>query len=112
MKNLKALILAGGRGKRLENVTSNINKCMLPFNKRPLIQYSLENAVMAKVTEIVIVVGYRAEDIINNIGTHYKNIAIKYVIQKEQKGLVHAIESTCNAINESIDYTTISKTLW
>ncbi len=90
--NLKALILAGGRGKRLENVTDDLNKCMLPFNDRPLIAYSLENAVKAGVAEIIIIVGYRAEDIINHFGIEFAGTPIKYVIQREQKGLVHAIE--------------------
>ncbi len=89
---IKALILAGGRGKRLEKVASNTNKCILPFNGKPLICYSIENAYLANVSEIVIVVGYRAEDIINEIGIVYKDLRIKYVIQKEQKGLVNAIE--------------------
>lgn len=99
--HLKALVLAGGRGKRLENVTSNINKCMLPFKGKPLISYSLENAVRAKVREIIIVVGYRAEDIINYFGNTCQNTRIKYVIQKEQKGIVHAIECAHDTIDGS-----------
>jgi len=99
--NLKALILAGGRGKRLENVTSNINKCMLPFKGNPLISYSLENAAKAKVSEIIIVVGYRAEDIINYFGNTCQDTRIKYVIQKEQKGIVHAIECARDTIDGS-----------
>jgi len=96
---IKALILAGGRGKRLEGVTSGINKCMLSFAGKPLIMHSLENAIRAKVGEIIIVVGYRAEDIINHVGILYQDVRIKYVIQKEQKGLVHAIECARNMIN-------------
>jgi dTDP-glucose pyrophosphorylase len=96
---LKALILAGGRGKRLEGVTSGINKCMLPFVGQPLIGLSLENAVRAGVGEIIIVVGYRAEDIINQMGIEYEKIRIKYVIQREQRGLVHAIECARDMIN-------------
>lgn len=99
--DLKALVLAGGRGKRLENVTAEINKCMLPFSGKPLITYSLENAVRAGVREIVIVVGYRAEDIINHFGVDFNGTRIKYVIQKEQKGLVHAIECAADAIGRS-----------
>ncbi|MBW2538024.1 MAG: nucleotidyltransferase family protein [Deltaproteobacteria bacterium] len=98
---LKALILAGGRGKRLENVTSNLNKCMLRFNDKPLIQYSLENAIQAGVSEIVIVVGYCAEDIINNFGIYYRNTRIKYVIQREQRGLVHAIQCAEETIGKA-----------
>ena len=98
-RDLKALVLAGGRGKRLEGVSSNINKCMLDFKGQPLISYSLANAVRAGVSEIVIVVGYRAEDIINCFGTSYEGTRIKYVIQKEQRGLVNAIECARDTID-------------
>ena len=101
MMKLKALILAGGRGKRLEGLPSGINKCMLPFVGQPLISLSLENAVRAGVSEIIIVVGYRAEDIINRVGIAFKNTRIKYVIQREQKGLVHAIECVRDMVNGS-----------
>jgi UDP-N-acetylglucosamine diphosphorylase / glucose-1-phosphate thymidylyltransferase / UDP-N-acetylgalactosamine diphosphorylase / glucosamine-1-phosphate N-acetyltransferase / galactosamine-1-phosphate N-acetyltransferase len=88
---LKAIILAAGRGKRLTEFSNEINKCMMPFGKQPLIQYSLDNAVRLDVSEIIIVVGYLAEQIINEYGNYYKDTRIKYVIQKEQKGLVHAL---------------------
>jgi len=89
---MKALILAGGRGKRLDNLSSERNKCMIQVNGRHVIEFSLKNAVCSDIDEIVIVVGYRAEDIINRFGNRYEGKSIKYVIQKEQKGLVHAIE--------------------
>lgn len=98
---LKALILAGGRGKRLNERSSDLNKCMLPINGRPLITYSLDNAVDAQAEEIVIVVGYRAEDIINEFGNSYGGTRIRYAIQKEQKGLVNAIETAREAIDGS-----------
>ena len=68
---LKALILAGGNGKRLKDNTADSNKCMLKFGGKYLIQYSLDNAVKLDVTEIVIVVGYLAEQIINEFGNCY-----------------------------------------
>jgi dTDP-glucose pyrophosphorylase len=98
---MKALILAGGRGKRLNQHTESNNKCMLPLMGKPLIQYSLENAVSAGMDSIVIVVGYRAEDVINYFGTEFQGIKISYVIQNERKGLVHAIECARDALNGS-----------
>ncbi|HAT71873.1 MAG TPA: nucleotidyl transferase [Elusimicrobia bacterium] len=95
---MKALILAGGRGKRLANLSENSNKCMLRINGRHVIEYSLDNAVDAGVEEIVLVVGYRAEEIINHFGISYRGKTIKYVIQAEQKGLVHAIECAQSAV--------------
>ena len=62
---MKALVLAAGRGSRLGDGTAAMNKCMLRLGGKPLVQYSLENAVRAGISEIVVVVGYRAQDIIN-----------------------------------------------
>ncbi|MFH1714513.1 MAG: sugar phosphate nucleotidyltransferase, partial [Candidatus Nealsonbacteria bacterium] len=55
-------------------------------------------ASQMNVSEIVIVVGYQAEEIIKIVGNNYKNKPIKYVFQLEQKGLVHAIECAKEAI--------------
>lgn len=98
---LKALILAGGRGKRLEDNAINSNKCMLEFQKVPLIQYSLEKASEMNVEEIIIVVGHMAEKIINKYGNSYKTTQIKYAIQREQKGLVDAISCAQEAVGKS-----------
>jgi dTDP-glucose pyrophosphorylase len=95
---MKALILAGGRGKRLDELSAQHNKCMIPVNGRPVIEYSLDCAVSTTVDEIVIIVGYRAEEIINAYGNAYRGKRIKYVIQWEQRGLVHAIECSREAI--------------
>jgi UDP-N-acetylglucosamine diphosphorylase / glucose-1-phosphate thymidylyltransferase / UDP-N-acetylgalactosamine diphosphorylase / glucosamine-1-phosphate N-acetyltransferase / galactosamine-1-phosphate N-acetyltransferase len=98
---MKALLLAGGRGKRLDDLSAERNKCMIRVKGRPAIEYNLDCAASAGVDEIVIVVGYRAEDIINYLGNRYHDIAIRYVIQKEQKGLVNAIECARETIGQS-----------
>ncbi|MGF3522073.1 MAG: nucleotidyltransferase family protein [Candidatus Bathyarchaeia archaeon] len=96
---MKALILAGGRGKRLGEITANTNKCMLMLGKKPVIEYNLERASsIDEIKEIILVVGHRAEDIINYFGTEFQGRRIRYVIQWEQKGLVHAIEVAKKAL--------------
>jgi NDP-sugar pyrophosphorylase family protein len=65
---MKALVLAGGRGSRLNEVTADRNKCMCDYQGRPIIEYNLDNALLARVDEIVILVGYHAEAIINRYG--------------------------------------------
>jgi len=97
---MKALILAGGRGKRLDDVYEDKNKCMIEIKKKPLIEYSLDCAGQTNISEIVIVVGYKAEEIINTYGNSYNGKTIKYVIQPEQKGLVHAIECAKDTIGK------------
>ena len=95
---MKAVILAAGRGKRLKENTDPTNKSMLKFQRRHLIEYSLETARLSQVDEIIIVVGYRATDIVNQFGIQYENIKIRYVIQEQQKGLVDALEHTRDAL--------------
>ena len=96
---MKALILAGGRGNRLNEFSENQNKCMIAFRGKPLIEHILENTSALDFSEIVIVVGYKAEDIINHYGISFKKKRIRYVIQPEQKGLVHAIECARKALD-------------
>lgn len=95
---MKVLILAAGRGKRLEKTSKNKNKCMIKIERKPLIEYGLDCASQIDVSEVVIVVGHKADQIISAYGNNYKKKPIKYVFQPEQKGLVHAIECAKDAI--------------
>ncbi len=91
---MKALILAAGRGRRMEDLSEDKNKCLIPVLGRPLIEYSLDVASsLDEIQEIVIIVGYQAESIINRYGIIYKGKPIRYRIQYERKGLVSAIET-------------------
>ncbi len=98
---MKALILAGGRGKRLGLLSKEKNKCMVEFMGKPLIAYSLDCARQNGMDEIVVVVGYKADDVINRFGSNYQGIPLKYVRQQEQKGLVHAIFCAKEAVGRS-----------
>ncbi|MGV8151726.1 MAG: sugar phosphate nucleotidyltransferase [Candidatus Nanoarchaeia archaeon] len=98
---MKALILAGGRGSRLTELTKNNNKSMICLFEKPLLFYNLEHAIEAKVNEIIIVVGYKKEDIIKNIGYEYRGTKVSYVVQKEQRGVVNAIETAREAIGDA-----------
>ena len=98
---MKALVLAAGRGSRLGVHSDEQSKCMLPMFGKPLVQYSLENAARAAVDEIVVVVGYRAESIINEFGIEFRGVRVRYVLQDHPQGLVHAIECSREAIGDS-----------
>ena len=97
---MKAIILAAGRGNRLSNKTNNINKCMLELNGKPILEYNLDRAAeIDEVDKIIIVVGYKADDIISRYGLTYKEKSISYVYQYEQKGLVDALKRAETALN-------------
>ena len=101
-RDLKAIVLAGGRGKRLNELSSEKNKCMIEVAGKPLIEFSLNSiAQLSQISEIILVVGYQAESIINRYGISYKGKRIRYRIQVEQKGLVHAIDMAGEDIGTS-----------
>ena len=97
---MKALVLAGGRGSRINEVNEGMNKCIIPINNKPIIEYNLDALLRLDISEVIIVVGYMAEDIINRYGNNYRGKKIRYVIQWEQKGLVHAIECSKRYLDE------------
>lgn len=96
---MKALILAAGRGRRLGDKKGDVNKCMLEFGGKPVLEYNLDRAADLKdLKKIIITVGYRAKDIIDRYGDSFRGKPIEYVFQRQQKGLVHAIESSIKSI--------------
>lgn len=98
---MKALILAAGSGKRLRSVTNGRNKCMLPFAGKPIIQHSLENAIRAGASELVITVGYQAEEITAHFGNQFQGLAICYVYQEQPCGMVDALACSRSFIGGS-----------
>ncbi len=100
-RGIKALVLAGGRGKRLGGYTEDFNKAMLKFGDKYLIEFSLDSAAAVGVGEIVVVIGYQGGQIRGAIGDSYRGIPVRYVVQPEQRGVVHAIECGRSAVGDS-----------
>lgn len=99
---MKALILAAGRGRRFGVVSEGLNKCMLEVSGKPLIEYSLHCAAqLNRIEQIVAVVGYRADEIMDRYGNAYEGKEIAYVRQDQQEGLVQAIECAHQALGKS-----------
>ncbi len=60
---MRAIILAAGRGSRLNKYTEALPKGMLPLHGRPLLQMQINLLRKAGIKDIVIVKGYQAEKI-------------------------------------------------
>lgn len=79
---MQAIILAAGMGRRLGELTGGNTKCMLEVNGVKLIDRMLHNLSTISVTRIVMVIGYKAENVKNYIGNSYHGIEIVYVENK------------------------------
>ena len=65
---MKAMILAAGLGKRMRPLTDTLPKPLIPVRGKPLIQWHLEALARAGVTQVIINLAYRGEQIKEFVG--------------------------------------------
>ena len=77
---MQAIILAAGMGRRLGEYTKDNTKCMLPVNGVRLIDRLLSQLSNLKLNKVVIVVGYKGQNLIDYIEDRYdKQLKIEFV---------------------------------
>ncbi|MHA1408957.1 MAG: bifunctional sugar-1-phosphate nucleotidylyltransferase/acetyltransferase [Candidatus Odinarchaeia archaeon] len=94
---MKAVILAAGEGKRLRPLTSFKPKVLLPVGGKPLLDHILSALKLTNVKEVLIIVKYMKDQIIENYNTFEAPFKIGFQEQKEFLG-------TANAIGVSEDF--------
>lgn len=76
---MQAIILAAGMGKRLGELTQDNTKCMVKVNGVALIDRTLTQLSKLSLSRVVIVIGYKGENLRNYIGCEYKGLKIEYI---------------------------------
>ena len=76
---MQAIILAAGMGRRLGELTKNNTKCMVEVNGVKLIDRVLTYLSHLNLKRIVVVVGYKAENLVNYIENQYGNLNVEFV---------------------------------
>jgi glucose-1-phosphate thymidylyltransferase len=88
----QAVILAAGEGQRLRPFTVAKPKVMLSIAGKPMLQYVVEALAQNGIRNIVLVVGYRREQIFDYMGSGEKfGVDITYITQERQLGTAHAL---------------------
>jgi histidinol-phosphate/aromatic aminotransferase/cobyric acid decarboxylase-like protein/choline kinase len=76
---MQAIILAAGMGKRLGELTQGDTKCMVKVNGIPLIDRTLTQLSKLALSRVIIVIGYKGENLKNYVGNEYKGLKIEYI---------------------------------
>ena len=97
---MKAIILAGGRGKRLRPITDYVPKPLIPIKNIPIIEWQLKYLKKFGISEVIICTGYKQEMIENHLNMKNIGIKVKFSIEKSPLGTGGAIKKAGQMINE------------
>jgi mannose-1-phosphate guanylyltransferase len=96
---MKALILSGGRGKRLKPITDYVPKPLVPLNNIPIIEWQIRYFKKFGINEFVICTGYKSDQIINYLKPKKIGAKIDYSIEKTSLGTGGAIKNASSFID-------------
>ena len=97
---MKAIILAGGRGKRLKPVTDYVPKPLVPIKNIPIIEWQIKYLKKFGVSEIIICSGYKTEMIENYLNMKNMGVTVKFSVEKSPLGTGGAIKKAGKMIKD------------
>lgn len=97
----QAVILAGGKGTRLKEISGNLPKPMMPILGKPLLQTIIEECVKYHITNIKLLVSHKKELIQDYFGSGTKYGAkIEYSYENQPRGTAGALLDVLHDLDE------------
>ncbi len=97
----QAVILAAGEGQRLRPFTVTKPKAMLSVADKPILAYVIESLAQNGIRNIVLVAGYKKEQIFNYLGSGEQfGVTVTYVTQDKQLGTAHALAQAKECVDD------------
>ncbi|XOB66398.1 sugar phosphate nucleotidyltransferase [Deferribacteres bacterium DY0037] len=98
---MKAVVMAGGFGTRIQPLTSSMPKPMIPVMNKPMMEYIIDALKEAGIVEIVILLYFKPEVIKNYFGDgSSKGIKIHYVLPDDDYGTAGAVKKAQKYLDE------------
>ena len=96
---MNAIILAAGKGERLQPLTNNKPKCLVELFEKPLLEWQIKTFQNSGITDITIVSGYKS-DLIN-----FPKVTI---LKNEKYESTNMVETLFSAKEKMLDSTIVS----
>lgn len=88
---MQGVVPAAGEGTRMRPLTAERPKGLVEVAGQPLLTHVFETLTALNVRELVVVVGYRGEQIREHYGDTFDGVPIQYVTQQSRDGLADAL---------------------
>lgn len=97
---MKALVLCGGLGERLRPLTEDKPKAMLEVRGKPLLEYVIKFLKKNGLEDIVLLCGYKHEEIEKYFGDGKKfSVNLNYSVEEEKLGTAGAVANAIKYID-------------
>ncbi len=97
---MKAIILAGGRGKRLRPITDYVPKPLIPIKNIPIIEWQIKYLKKFGISEVIICSGYKTKMIENYLNNKKLGIKITFSVEDKPLGTGGAIKKAGKKIKD------------
>jgi len=97
---LKAIILAGGSGKRLRPITDYVPKPLITIKNIPIIEWQIKYLKKFGFSEVIICSGYKTDMIENYLKNKKLGIKITFSVENKPLGTGGAIKKAAKKIKE------------
>jgi D-glycero-alpha-D-manno-heptose 1-phosphate guanylyltransferase len=91
MSQVTGAILAGGLGTRLRSIVSDRPKVLAEVQRKPFLAHLLDQLVEAGLERVVLLTGYRGEQVREAFGDRYGALSLDYSIETEPLGTAGAL---------------------
>ena len=90
--SFQGVILAAGKGSRMQPFSERWPKPLLPVLGKPLMVYQIEMLVSLGVRDVIVVIGHLGQEIVRALGDGSRyGVRLRYVEQGEVLGIAHAV---------------------
>ncbi len=97
---MKAIILLGGRGKRLKPITDYVPKPLVPINNVPILEWQIRYLKKFGIKDVILCIGYKHDQIENFLKSKNLGVTITFSVEKSPLGTGGAIKKAGKFIKD------------
>lgn len=100
---VEAILMAGGRGARLQPLTDTIPKPLLPLGNKSIIDYNIDNLKKYGIKRITLSIKYLGEKLIEHFSSsEFDDLDISFISEKEPLGTIGSLKKISEFKEETI----------